>query len=312
MFFIRFIINTIFIISFIGCGTMQVYENNQTLKTEPISIDNIEDESEITTPQIEPISTPTPSPTKVPINIIEDEQASEPTDESSIIDNILQNSPRVETLSTTTTTTTNNINSSRGYKERFINSSRCNQILDKEFFVVCYNYKLKVATTVAYSLEGDLVNELNIKDRPSFYQEELIDEPYRAKSNDYSGSGYDRGHLAPDASFDWSSESLEATYSLANIIPQVPIVNREMWVKAEQYARDKAVELGRVDVINVIKYSKNPKSIGEDKIAISLGYYKILLNEEENYKECFYYDNDIKSSNKNDNLSYHKVNCSNI
>jgi endonuclease G len=199
------------------------------------------------------------------------------------------------------------------YKNKFINSKKCNQIIDKEFFEICYNYSLKVATSVAYTLEGDLVNELNIKDRPNFYEELSIDEKYRAKDSDYRGSGFDRGHLAPDASFDWSQESLEATYSLANIIPQVPEVNRYGWAKLEQYARDKAVDLGKIEVINVVEYDKNKtKYIGKDNIGVSSGFYKILINQDESYQECFYYKNDVNISKKDDNISQHKLNCNRI
>jgi len=201
----------------------------------------------------------------------------------------------------------------KSLKERYINKDKCNQIVDKEFFEVCYDYSLKVATSVAYTLEGDLVNELNIQQRPQFYEELTIDEPYRAKNSDYKGSGYDRGHLAPDASFDWSEESLEATYSLANVIPQVPEINRYTWSKVEKYARDKAVDLGKIDVINIIEYDKNQtKYIGEDNIAVSVGFYKILINEYESYEECFYYKNDMNISIDNDNILKHKVDCDTI
>ncbi len=317
MLWIKLIINTILIILFIGCGDIDVNENNQTEKIEPLSTTSVVTTIPSSTPTPMPtiINTPTPTIFIGQESTIENEETIKSTDEPSQIDNILLNTPIVENSSTPSVNDNSNINNSSNnseYKEKFINNNNCNQIIDKEFLVICYDYKLKEAKSVAYTLEGDLVNELNIKDRPSFYQEELIEEEYRAKSDDYSGSGYDRGHLAPDASFDWSIESLEATYSLANIIPQVPIVNREMWVKVEQYARDKAVELGRLDVVNVVKFSIEPKYIGDDNIAISMGYYKILYNQDKGYNECFYYANDINSSSLDDNISVHSVNCGDI
>jgi endonuclease G len=118
--------------------------------------------------------------------------------------------------------------------------------------------------------------------------------------------------MAPDAAFDWSQESLDATYSLANIIPQVPEVNRHMWIKVEAYARDKAIELGEITVVNVVKYGDNNLHIGDDNITVSIGYYKILFNINEAYKECFYYANDINANSQDDNLSKHQVNCDNI
>ncbi|MCH9740829.1 MAG: DNA/RNA non-specific endonuclease [Epsilonproteobacteria bacterium] len=216
-------------------------------------------------------------------------------------------SPAIEAIDEPTTITPT---SEVDYKTKFINESSCDQIIDKEFLEICYDYSLKVAKAVTYTLYGDLVNELNIKERPWFYQEETVDEAYQVNYSDYTNSGYDRGHMAPDAAFDWSQESLDATYSLANIIPQVPKVNQEQWVKAEEYARDKAVELGELNVVNVVKYSSSPSRIGESAIAVSIGYYKMLFNSSEEYEECFYYANDVSSDNSN--LLSHSVNCAGV
>jgi len=195
------------------------------------------------------------------------------------------------------------------YRQKFINEGNCDQILDKVFLLICYDYQKKVAKSVAYTLEGDLMNELNIQERPSFYEEQDIEEIYRAKLADYRGSGYDRGHLAPDAAFDWSQESLDATYSLSNIIPQVPVVNRQMWVDAEGYARDKAIEFGELSVVNVIDYHESNVTIGEGNVTVSTGYYKILYNQDEAYQECFYYANDANASSSGDSLLMHVVDC---
>ena len=193
-----------------------------------------------------------------------------------------------------------------------MNEENCDLLLDKEFLQICYDKSKKVAKSVAYTLYGDLVNELNIKERPFFYEEESIENRYRAKVSDYRGSGYDRGHMAPDASFDWSQESLDATYSLANIIPQVPEVNQHRWIKVERYAREVAVELGEVDVVNVVKYNTHSKYIGESNIAVSKGYYKILFNEDQNFEACYYFENNATLQNNNEILDNYKVNCSSV
>jgi len=199
-----------------------------------------------------------------------------------------------------------------GIKSQFMNDNLCDTIIDKVFLEVCYDYDLKVAKSVAYTLNGDLVNELNIQDRPSFYEEPSLDNAVRASVSDYSGSGYDRGHMAPDASFDWSQESLDATYSLANIIPQIPEVNRDMWVKVEEYARDKAVELGSVNILNIVQYNTTPPRIGTGNIAVSKGFYKVLYNEDDDYEECYYYVNEPNANSQNDTLSAHEVDCSSV
>ena len=201
----------------------------------------------------------------------------------------------------------------KAYKIQFINEDSCNQIIDNEFIIICYDYKIKGAKSVAYTLEGDLVNQTNIDQRPSFYVEKSIDKKYRITNTDYIYSGYDRGHLAPDAGFDWSEESLKAVYTFANIIPQAPQTNQTMWFKVEKYARDKAVELGEVDVINIVKYNpKRSRRMGKNKMAISKGYYKVLYNANEEYEECFYYDNKLGVSSLDDTPTKHLVECDSV
>lgn len=119
-------------------------------------------------------------------------------------------------------------------KSTYISKQRCNQVLEDKYISICYDYHNKSAKAVAYELTGNLVNSLNIKKRPRFYTETRVPMEHRANYKDYTRSGFDRGHLAPDASFDSSKESLHSAYTLANIVPQYPNLNRRSWVKAEK------------------------------------------------------------------------------
>jgi len=204
------------------------------------------------------------------------------------------------------------LNEEISYKEKFINESNCNQIIDNEFIVMCYDYKKKAVKSVSYTLLGDLMNEVNIDKRPSFYVEKTLKSKDRISTTDYTNSGYDKGHMAPDAAFDWSQESLDAVYTLANIIPQAPQVNRRSWAKLEAYVRDKAEDLGELNIVNVVKYGQRSSRMGKNRMAISKGYYKILYNEEENYEECFYYSNKLGVSADKDVLEDHSVSCATV
>ena len=96
---------------------------------------------------------------------------------------------------------------------------------------------------------------------------------------------------------------------MANIIPQAPIVNRRTWIKAEKLERKVAVGLGMVNVLNGIVYSSNPPRIGRNKIAIPDGFWKMIYNDEKNYKKCFYYKNDLNAIAKGDKLKSHLLDC---
>lgn len=198
------------------------------------------------------------------------------------------------------------------YKQKFVDENNCSQIIDNEFIVMCYDYQKKAVKAVSYTLLGDLMNEKNIDERPSFYVEKELASKNRISSTDYTNSGYDKGHMAPDAAFDWSQESLDAVYTLANVIPQAPQVNRNSWAKLERYVRDKAEALGELNVVNVVKYGQRSSRMGKNRMAISKGYYKVLYNQDENYEECFYYSNKLGVSTQGDVLEDHAVSCQTV
>ena len=191
----------------------------------------------------------------------------------------------------------------------YINKKNCDQIIDKQVFTICYDYKMKGAKYVSYTLDGNKVNVINIKKRNSFYTEKNLPKKYRSHNKDYTHSGYDRGHLANDASFDYSKKVVRKTYSMANIIPQAPQVNRKTWIKAEKLERRVASKLGEVSVINGVVYSSDPKKIGKNRIAIPDGFWKMIYNDDKDYKKCFYYKNGLYTIVQGDKLKSHLVDC---
>lgn len=192
----------------------------------------------------------------------------------------------------------------------FINKRNCDRVLDKGYYQICYDYNAKGALYVGYTLDGSKVNAGNIKKRPRFYPDKHLPKRYRTKSSDYTRNEFhaDRGHLAPDASFDWSPKSLKAIYSMANIIPQYRWINRKTWVKAERYERLIASKLGSVTVINGVVYGSHPKRMRKSGIAYPKAYWKMLYDNN-GFERCFYYKNDSHVKTKGDKLRDHVVDC---
>lgn len=190
----------------------------------------------------------------------------------------------------------------------FINLKNCDQIIDKEVFKICYSYEHKGALAVWYELDENLVNKNNIKERPEFYSEKNIPIQYRTKSQDYINSGFDRGHLAPDANFDYDIKAQAKTYTMANIVPQCPTLNRKTWIKAEKYERFVASKLKAVTIINLVDYSKSTTQIGKNNLSVPNTFYKIIFNNDKNFKKCFKYEN-IEINPKTDKLKDHQIDC---
>ena len=80
--------------------------------------------------------------------------------------------------------------------------------------------------------------------------------------NDYTHSGYDRGHMAPNGDFNDSYENAVLTFFIANIWPQTPSVNRGEWVKTENETRRLAVQYLAVKVIIIVDEFTDRKVAG--------------------------------------------------
>ena len=69
---------------------------------------------------------------------------------------------------------------------------------------------------------------------------------------DFTNSGYDRGHMAPNADFNDTYENALMTFFIANIWPQTPEVNRVTWLRTETETRRLASEYRAVVVLIIV------------------------------------------------------------
>jgi len=189
-------------------------------------------------------------------------------------------------------------------------STPCDTILDKKYYNICYDDDLKGALFVSYKLSADKVNTSNITKRPSFYEDKTLPKEYISRSSDYIGSGYDRGHLASDASFDYSADALKSVYVMSNIVPQYPSLNRYAWSDTEDEERRLAKKYGEVGVIIGVVYDDNPQRIGADFIAVPAAFYKTIYTTD-GHQVCYYYEN-IPIDTTVDELSDHQVDCATL
>jgi endonuclease G len=63
---------------------------------------------------------------------------------------------------------------------------------------------------------------------------------YHVSTDDYSGSGYDRGHMCPSADRTDNTNDNKLVFFMSNIIPQAPNNNEGVWVSFEDYCRSLA------------------------------------------------------------------------
>ncbi len=152
-----------------------------------------------------------------------------------------------------------------------------NQIIHRTWYSLSYNEKYEQADWVAYSLTSSEVDGLTPR-KDSFKPDPDI-LTYTADDDDYSGSGYDRGHLIPAADMKMSVESMASSFYYSNMSPQHPSLNRGIWRSLETAVRNWAKTEGRVYVITGPVLAKGViKFIGDDQVGVPKYYYKVIYD----------------------------------
>ncbi len=103
-------------------------------------------------------------------------------------------------------------------------------------YCVSYNHIHMQANWVAYELR--LSNTIGAAERESRFIVDPIIIPRTARTEDYTKSGFDRGHLAPAADMKFSEQAMKESFYTSNISPQRPGLNRGIWKQLEEKIRD--------------------------------------------------------------------------
>ena len=125
----------------------------------------------------------------------------------------------------------------------------------------------------------------------SFHEESRLPKSMRAKLSDYSGSGYDRGHLAPNGNMANRSQQYDS-FSLANIAPQSPRNNRYIWRNIESATRYLTQQYGEVYTITGVAFtSKKTKQLA-DRVLVPSHFFKAVYIPASNQAGVYYAPND--------------------
>ncbi len=157
--------------------------------------------------------------------------------------------------------------------------SAADQLLCREGYAVGYDYNRKVPIWVAYHLTKESV-EKKYKRSNRFKEDEEIPAAYRSTLSDYKGTGYDRGHMAPAATIDFSKNSMQESFLLTNMTPQLPGFNRQGWRYLEAYIREWAADRGDLYVVTGSLFDDEITTIGNN-VSIPSSFFKVVFDPEE-------------------------------
>lgn len=157
----------------------------------------------------------------------------------------------------------------------FAQTQRAVQPICREAYLVAYDAPVKIPAYVAYTLLPQ--NALGCFPRTNaFVADQSV--PGGARPDDYAGTGYDKGHAAPDGDLSWSQIVEYESFLMTNMYPQHGSLNRGIWKLLETSIRGWAVQRNQPYTIYVgAFYGQGDDFIGNGVI-VPHGFYKIVIN----------------------------------
>jgi len=151
------------------------------------------------------------------------------------------------------------------------------QIINHTGFSVSYNEAWRLPNWTSYELTREKTNG-TVK-RARHFKEDPHILGICAKNDDYSRSGYDRGHMVPAADMKWSEKAMQESFYFSNICPQTPNLNSGNWKELEEKVRNWAQRDSAIIIITgPILRSEKPKRIGVSRVAVPEEFFKVILS----------------------------------
>jgi len=153
----------------------------------------------------------------------------------------------------------------------------------REGYVLAQDARLKIPLWVQYELtHADLLGTIDRTD--DFRADTSIPFGSRAELNDYQGSGFDRGHMAPAGDMKRNINAMSESFLLSNMAPQVGVgFNRQIWEELESAVRGWVEQRGTLTVIvgPVFRVEGSQvayRVVGQNNVAVPTHFYKIVVD----------------------------------
>jgi endonuclease G len=158
-------------------------------------------------------------------------------------------------------------------------------------YAVLYSTDTK---TPVYSIERLSYLRINrkVKRRNHFHEEPQLRLSERSSPKDYKKSGFDMGHNANarDMGTEFSSEE---SFSMSNMSPEYPNLNRKTWNHNVEEATRKYVKrsAGDIYVFTGNYYEPGYQTIGRNRVGIPTAIWKLVWDSQTKKSWCFFIQN---------------------
>ena len=111
-----------------------------------------------------------------------------------------------------------------------------------------------------------------------FYADPRLPPADQAQLEDYRRSGFDRGHMTPSGDMP-NGQAQQQSFSLANMVPQTPELNRGVWAGIETAVRDLAARQGELYVVTGPAFQgQQIQSIGANGVLVPSATWKAIYS----------------------------------
>jgi endonuclease G len=149
-----------------------------------------------------------------------------------------------------------------------------NYLMVKPQYTLSYNRQKATPNWVAWRLDSSWLGSAQRQDdyRPD---PALPAGWYQVTDDDYSGSGYTRGHMTPSGDRTRSTSDNSATFLMTNFVPQTANNNSGPWEEFESYCRTLAGQGNEIYIVSGPLGSVG--KIANDRITVPQYTWKVVL-----------------------------------
>lgn len=164
-------------------------------------------------------------------------------------------------------------------------------LICREGYALEHDNRAKLPGWVAYRLTPRNLQLACSKRTGDWDADPSLPRGARAEVRDYSKSGYDIGHMAPNADMAWSEQVEVESNVLSNAAPQLPGLNRAAWLALENSVRSWVLNENRPFLVYVgpIYDRRGATTIGPGRVTVPTAFFKVVLDIEQRQVLSFIY-----------------------
>ena len=163
------------------------------------------------------------------------------------------------------------------------------ELVQHTHYSLSYSEQHEQAEWVFYEIKKERI--LGLVNRTDDFRSDKLITTKSASLDDYSSTGYDKGHLAPAEDFSFSTSAMSESFYMSNISPQHPSFNRGIWGNLESLIRKWGAN-STLYVVTGPVFGSCISTIGSNNVCVPESYYKVIYDPSEKKMIAFILPNE--------------------